>query len=449
MAMFNKIMNVLVLVLSVCAVVFGFFLFEKRDELRNRGDKMAKVINTVSATLDRNSNTEIAKLLVPGKLELDSEKDAAATNNLKISLYHDNYKNLETVLRPFQDQANLIMTQRDILGITLNNVMITLEVPQADNFASINFQHVDRYEDTRTELLGVVKKVNDRDNALVRQIADSAKVIGFTLDPDSLKNLDDFNTPLQDFDTKVSELKTRSDAYASHIESVCRILEISSPSLEGSDYAESLTTARTGVQDVKDEFEATKVDLRNTKQKLAETETRLNQEIEKVAKLEAEVVKHLATIDDLLGRTADGRSAEASKDTLVNMLEGNVLRVNKKWDFVVIDLGREAEKNVMIRGTKEKPTPVTVALPEGKVMDIARGNRFLGQIKITRVNDNCAIGDIIGDTKQGDIETGDRVFFARAVKPDDGAGGAAAPVAGGEVLAAPPPVDDGDFDDNF
>lgn len=433
MAMFNKILNILVFVLAICAVVFGFLLFQKREELRKRGDAMARMINRVATVLDRNSGTEIQKQLVPSKLELNPEKDANASKNEKISLYHDNYKNLQTVLRPFEQQADAVITQRDTLGTTLNSVMITLQVPQPETFAPSEFQNIATYEAKKNDLLAIVKKVNDRDNALVKQIVDSAGVIGFTVEADALKNLDDFATPLGEFGTKVSALKTRSDTYESHIKSVCDILQITSPSLEGSDYADALATAKTAVQGVKDEFEQTKKDLKFTKEKLAETEERLNQEMEKVAKLEKENEKLKKEIADLKGEgDTDTPEGQDSKNFLVNKLEGQVLKVNKKWDFVVIDLGKEAAKNKMIIG-KKNPKEITVSLPEGKVMDIARNNKFLGQIKIIRVNDNCAIGDIIPDNKQGEIEPGDKVYFARAAaKADEEAEAPAAAPAGGD-----------------
>lgn len=439
MAVFNKILNILVFILAICAVVFGFFLFQKREELRKRGDTMARMINRVSTIMDRNSGTDIAQSLVPSKLELDPEKSAKASSNAKISLYHDNYKNLATVLRPFEQQADTIINQRDILGTTLNGVMVTLQVPQPDNYAPSEFQNVETYEKKKTDLLAVVKKVNDRDNATVDQIVQSAGVIGFTMDPEALKNLDDFATPLGEFGSKVSALKTRSDTYASHIQSVCQILEISTPSLEGEDYPDALSTAKTAVQGVKDEFEQCKVDLQRTKDKLAETEDKLNEQIEKCDKLEKQVAKLEDKIKKLLGEDEDGMGGEGiDENYLVNKLEGNVIKVNNKWDFVVIDLGKQAKKNKMKRGVPGRQKEINVSLPEGRVMDVARNNKFLGQIKIIRVNENCAIGDILPENKQGDIEPGDRVFFARTPKAEDaedGAGGGAAGNDGAEDFA--------------
>jgi hypothetical protein len=448
MAMFNKVLNIIVFVLAICAVVFGFLLFQKREELRKRGDSMARMINRVSTILDRNSGTEIKNQLIPKKLELDAEKDPNASKNEKISLYHDNYKNLQAVLRPFEQQADAVISQRDTLGTALNTVMVTLQVPQSESFAPSEFQNVATYEAKKNDLLAVVKKVSDRDNALVKQIVDSAEVIGFSIEADALQSLDEFSTPLEEFGTKVSVLKARSDTYESHIKSVCDILSISSPSLEGDDYADALATAKTAVQGVKDEFEQTKKDLKFTKEKLAETEDRLNQEIEKVAKLEKLNEKLKKEIVDLKGGddAGDVEGGGDGRDFLVNKLEGKVLKVNKKWDFVVIDLGKEAAKNKMIIG-KKNPKEINVALPEGKVMDITRNNKFLGQIKIIRVNDNCAIGDILAGNKQGSIEPGDKVFFARGAAKVDDAGDAAADDEDEDDDADADDEDDADEDD--
>lgn len=420
MAVFNKILNILVLVLAICAVFFGFFLFQKRVELRRRGDTMAKMINRVAGILDTNSGTTIKDQLVITRLELDPEINPDLSKHLKISLYHNNYKSLNAVLKPFAEQATTVVTQRDILGETLNDVIVSLETPEPDTFSADQFQNVSTYKVKVTDLLAIIKKVNDRDNALVKQLVESAGVVDFTLEADALKNLDDFATPLSEFGTKISALKTRSSTYETHIASVCEILAVPAPSLEGEDYSDALSTASTAIQGFKDDFEACKRDLKLTKDKLAETEDKLNQEIEKVAKLEEENDKLRKRIADILGDEEDPNAPAGKQDNkvLVKKLEGNILKVNKKWDFVVIDLGKESKKNKMMRGIKN-PKEINVSLPEGEVMDVSRNNKYLGQIKIIRVNDNCAIADILADNKQGVIEPGDRVFFARTPKVDE------------------------------
>jgi len=414
MAIFNKILNILVCVLAICAVVFGYILFQKRQELRSRGDRMAEMINTVSGILDKSSGTKFALSLSPRQLELDQNINPKASENAKKSLYHDNYQNIANVLAPFKRQANDIVTQRDILGDTLYKSMVALDAPQPDTFAASGFQEISSYPEKTEALLGVTQKINTRDNALIKQIVATASLIGFTMDDVALKSFDDYATSLEEFGKKVALLKTRTATYEQHIKKVCDVLELTSPTLDGEDFAEALTPVVDAIQGVKDEFAACKKDLTSAKNSLAEVQGKLDQAIEQVSKFEQRVKVLEKEVSTLRGDDpVEGpKAGPVGADFLVKKLEGNVLKVNKKWDFVVIDLGKTAKKNKMMRGANGNKE-VTIALPEGKVMDISRNNKFLGQIKIIRVNDNCAIGDIIQDNKQGTIEPGDKVYFAR------------------------------------
>ena len=74
MGLLNRIVNVAVLTLAIISVVFGFLLFQKREQLVNRGDFMAASINKVAKELDLDSNTKYADNLLTTKLELDPKK---------------------------------------------------------------------------------------------------------------------------------------------------------------------------------------------------------------------------------------------------------------------------------------------------------------------------------------------------------------------------------------
>ena len=89
-------------------------------------------------------------------------------------------------------------------------------------------------------------------------------------------------------------------------------------------------------------------------------------------------------------------------------LDGNVLKVNKKWDFVLIDLGM---KNKITVGD-ENPREITVALPEKLTMNVIRGKKFIGTVTVTKVNDKTAICDIASVAAGRQILPGDRVLFA-------------------------------------
>lgn len=407
---FNKTLNILIFILAGVAVAFGFFLFQKREELRRRGDEMAKFINEVSGVLDGGSDTKVQDLLdFENKYITDVENPEYNAEKLKISLYHNNYKKLNSVLRPFKTQANDLITQRDLLGDTLNKVLVSLEIPNAAEFEATTFMATTSYVEQDAKLLEIVAKLNARDNDIFAKIAESADVIGKgTIDAQALKHLEEYTTPLTSFTAMVQALKTRSDTYAANIGELCGIFGVSAPSLDGEDYTAALDTAKTEMQGQKDEFEQTKVDLQRTKDKLAVTEDKLEAEIAKLATANATIVDLREKLSNFVDVDKDLKDA----DLRLNLkLEGKILRVNEKWGFVVIDLG---SNNKMIVG-KDKSIK-TVPLDEDVNMDVARGSNFLGQIHIVKVAENCAIGDIVPESLSGKMEPGDKVFFARENK---------------------------------
>jgi hypothetical protein len=432
MGMLNRIVNISVLVLAIVSVIFGALLFLKREELRGRGDKMASFIVDIVKTLDVNSACDGSNNISDKKLEVDPKKDPnKAAENQKKSLYHNNYKNLETVLAPVKLQTKSIMDQRDALGTALGDVGIKLELPE--QFPPAEFEGLPTYQQKKDQLLGLVTKVNDRDNAIIKQISASATVMGFTVETAALKNLDNYATPLAEFASKVEKLKKRSDTYGAHITRTCKIFQIAEPSLGGEDYGAELSNVASAMQKVKDEFEATKLELKNTKEKLAKTEEQLNQANAKVDSLNKDLDKSGKEIavwkkkyNVAMGIEEGEVEVEKapSQEELLKKLEGKIVEVNGKWDFVVIDLGKNSVVSVPL-GKKKKDIPVP--LPEGKVMMVSRDSEYIAKIRITMVNDNTAIADILPDVRNGNVLAGDKVFFApepkdaqapvKAVKP--------------------------------
>lgn len=87
-------------------------------------------------------------------------------------------------------------------------------------------------------------------------------------------------------------------------------------------------------------------------------------------------------------------------------LNGQVLKIDHQWNFIIIDLGN---KNKITVG-KKTPREVVVALPEKLIMNVIRGKKFIGTVKVTRVNDQTAVCDISSVTGGRQIRPGDRVL---------------------------------------
>jgi hypothetical protein len=72
-------------------------------------------------------------------------------------------------------------------------------------------------------------------------------------------------------------------------------------------------------------------------------------------------------------------------------ISGKITVVNRAWNFVVLNVGLSSG-----------------LIPKGELI-VYRGDRFLGKIKVTSVEENTAVADIEPDAK-GDIQAGDSVL---------------------------------------
>jgi regulator of replication initiation timing len=74
-------------------------------------------------------------------------------------------------------------------------------------------------------------------------------------------------------------------------------------------------------------------------------------------------------------------------------LRGNVLAVDPKYDFVVLDIGENQ------------------GVVENARMLVNRNGKLVGKVLITRVHPNRSIANVLPDAKQDEIMEGDQVFY--------------------------------------
>jgi len=105
--------------------------------------------------------------------------------------------------------------------------------------------------------------------------------------------------------------------------------------------------------------------------------------------LEAEKGVMAKKIGTLNARLAIYEGGKQPPPALPATLRGKVISVDRKWDFVVLDIGSNNE--VVERGE----------------MLISRDGRLVAKIRITSVEANRAVANVLTAWKQGDVEVGD------------------------------------------
>ena len=406
----------------------------------------------------------------------DAVTEDQAEENTKSTLHHSNYntpgwllkkrftgapvppqeskgENLKKQMELFIAQAKDIVAQRNKLGDTLKTVADKLCLPET--FEQKQFYSVKTFAERDAKLIDLAESVNKRNDLF----ADALARIGSSLkepiaedfkDKSRELKFDELSTTLDKLVGDSEKVMKRSNAFADSIARIAKTLGLAAPTsneLKEKDYAGALTAAENGAKEVKDDLDKTKAELARVKGELEDTRQQLA-DIEKkhneLGKKHDEANKLIAKLQKLVyGDTTEGEDAQAGKGpkedgNLYEQLIGQVLEVNKNYDYVVIDLGKNSKfKRVLANGkSQELKAPV----PENKEMFVSRGDKYIAKIKLVKVSDSCSIGNIVPGPRGGTIEIGDKVFFppsppaAKAEQKADGE--AAAPAEGEEAPAA-------------
>lgn len=175
--------------------------------------------------------------------------------------------------------------------------------------------------------------------------------------------------------------------------------------------AQKLTTEITAA---KKEVESSKTKLADAEKKLGESESSLKNITEKLGgrniedilgtlKQNDEQVKVLTAekkiIEDSLAQMQKDLNRFQELDRLRTEskapleLSGKVLAINKAWNFVVLDVGKDDK------------------LVEGVDLTVYRGETLIGKIRTVSVENNTAIADILPDWTKSEIQVGDKVLF--------------------------------------
>ena len=137
MGIFNKVVNILVLVFAIAGVTFSYLLFNKREQLVAGWEEMSNSITQTAKALEQNSGLKLS-----AKLNADA-------------LGHRNPENadlsgLKRSLPELSKAAQQVTTQRNSLAEGLNKTAAMLEVR---NIQTSELQNVGTYAEKQKVLL--------------------------------------------------------------------------------------------------------------------------------------------------------------------------------------------------------------------------------------------------------------------------------------------------------
>ncbi|HBM15447.1 MAG TPA: hypothetical protein DD381_03755 [Lentisphaeria bacterium] len=373
-----KLISGLIVLGLVINFVLLFLLNSKIIKMKEEIEVIFETMNRTASIMDKNSGTSYAKNITPESL-----------------------KNKET----FQQSASLITKQaanlikeRDYLAKTLSSVSALLEPATQQKESSLT--DISSYEKSSNSVVETIKKSLDSNNKLSSFIADTADKFQV-----SIPERDNFiNSSKTNIDQTV--LKTVSDALTNNVEQVTQLKQ-------------EVTQKDSKISELNDTIKANQSEKGNTDLKKLFNEQRkeLEQLKNDYEELKSEAAQYAAEeeedtdLQDIkeASESADVQASEnrTSYPEYYYKLTGSVVEFNSKWNFVIINIGSDSKMTLDIDGNQRE---VTVPVPAGQEIYIARGDQFIAKAKIVNVYGKYSVANVIFPVNDK-IQKGDSVFF--------------------------------------
>ena len=401
MKIINIILSILILLLAVASAVFSYFLFEKREQMVKGWEKMAVTVNQASAELDKGSGTNIAKLLSPELLS------------------HEKYAELDKNLTQLTQQAQKVVQQRDDLGSTIRKIATVTEmknIPNADDFMKL-----DAYAGAKKNVLDWIGESKERQDGTIKMICETGARLGVSMTPDALRT-PEYSSEMRKLDTKIMAVQSRITSYNDSFTQLAQTLGSSSTDFSDSGYSNSIKSIADAAQKVKDDLSSAQSSLQSTKNQLASLQSTVKgkessiQNLQKDLKGKEDQIAKLKLIINPTGTLKDDFKLWSEGSPEARMaVQGKIIDINKKYGFVVVDLGSNTKVEQPIGN---KINPVNPKITSNLDMVVARGlegdnTQYVGRIKIIKVHDNCSIANVIpGSTGDREVKIGDTVYLS-------------------------------------
>lgn len=410
--MLNRILVIVATVLAVAAVVLSVMLANRRNEFRDRADKLAATLAEISKTLDQDAGTGLSKNIsftaadpVTGTPEKGSlgwqefHKSAAAKD--------DSY---QKTLKAATELAKATAAQRKLLAEKLAETTVNLGA--GDEVAAADLLSNDKYKDAAGRAPGLATAVKNRDDAMIKAVVAASTTIGHPVEEKAFRDRQqtvdaagnnvkgEFNhtVALTDFSTNVTGLNQRSGDYAEALTQVVDHINKFSWTTDKAkiksekEYSGALTSLLNDADDINGkikELDIVKVQLEERIKELkAVTEDRdsARKDLTKANQMLTDINTELDKFKSLLSVKGKGLSPDMAKRNI----SGKVLQVNRDYNFVILNLG-------------------TDDVAENMEFIVRRDDKCIGRLVVSKVFPTISIAEILPHSS-GKIKADDKVI---------------------------------------
>lgn len=399
MKLLNIFLSILILLLAAAVAVFSFFLYEKRDKMIDGWGKMAEAVNKAAVSLDKGSGTEVAKELSPEELA------------------HDKYDDLAKKLPKLKDHADNVIAERDDMAKALRSIAETSEM---DNLLGLSeFTSLKSYKANSNAVVNKVRSNTDRQNDILRRLCSSAGKLKADITVSGLKG-SNYTNEFEKFDSKIEIAQSRIGDSERQLKSIFSLAD----GKGGLDFSDRSFKASTGkvtsaVRALKNKYNQSRSELRSESARVASLESTIKTKDGLISGLHKDIKKKELEIKRLgmiiSGDPKTGRIDnpwENGSDEARRAVQGKIIKVDRKYGFVVVDLGTGTTI-----GTKMNyASPL---IPVNAKMIVARNiessdGEYIGEIQLIKIHEDCSIANVISTAKGKGVAVGDTVFFSSA-----------------------------------
>jgi hypothetical protein len=412
MGKLGTIFGILAAILALAAAYLSFMISGKRAIYEDRASKLATTVTQMVDKLDQNSNST-AKAAVSFTVA-EGQKNGSPEDTLGWKKYVADPGAFDASLGQAVGLAQKLNGQRDNLAKSLADTStqlgMDLDVKELRDLSSEAGAGA-----AIAAVTGHVEAVMSRDKAMVDALVKAAGTINHPLDAAALNKREESTdadgktvkgqfpcaAPLETFSGNVKGLATRANDYAEAI--VAGIRGVNKHTWQADpeklkderEYSGVLTSLQNDFTDINEQLAL----YEQAKKEVAEQKTRISQLVEEVEEASAElkdVKKDLTKAKNQIVRLqkATGMNEDGPSGPDPN-LSGEVVEVNDQWNFVVLNLGR------------------TNRLPENLKMLVARGDKLVARLQVSRVMGKVSVAEILPDANVEAVKVGDRVIMPK------------------------------------
>lgn len=401
MAIFNRILNICVMLMAIAAAVFTWKLYERRSEMRDRGDLLAKTIENTAKTLDENTpdSDQVLKTVTLG------DKGAGPLGWIRFHK-QDTNSAYKKSLTDFTTAVEKARGQRDTLGGYVAKVgAIFYEKEDALSTAELNdTTKSGKIYDDLAALLGTYY---ERDKFLTQAMIDNNALVDDTY---SVKDIEGMRGSYKEAQAKLKEgIRYFMDQNEIKTETLQKIATTLGSErfgvtpdqitkLEPAAQTTILEKARFINQELDrvvlldQQIKQLKEEIVQKQAIIDEKDTLISAKTTTIDTLNKQIVNKDNKIKDLAARIYDLTNTGTKEADKNVKYDGRVIRVNYTYNYVVIDVDKDDK------------------LVYGAYLTVARDREYIAKVKITKLYKQYAVAEILPDDKEGEILEGDRVL---------------------------------------